>query len=187
MSLLMVVKIFIFMVGSGAILLLSRNALKVPGSHGIFRMLTWESILILILLNLGYWFYQPFSPHQIVSWVLLIFSLVLVIQGVKLLKRIGKPDEGREDPSLVSIEKTTELVTEGLYAHIRHPLYSSLLFLAWGAFFKQPSWAGGCLAAVASGFLFMTAKIEEVENIAYFGEAYQEYMKRTRMFVPYLF
>jgi protein-S-isoprenylcysteine O-methyltransferase Ste14 len=100
---------------------------------------------------------------------------------------IGKPDERRVDTSLVAIEKTTELVTEGMYAYIRHPLYSSLLFLACGAFFKRPSWAGGCIAAVASGFLYMTAKVEEAENIAYFGETYEEYMKRTRMFLPFLF
>ena len=72
---------------------------------------------------------------------------------------LGKPDSERHDPSLLEIEKTTELVTVGAYRYIRHPLYSSLLFLAWGAFFKHPAWVGICLAVMATFFLTMTAKI----------------------------
>jgi protein-S-isoprenylcysteine O-methyltransferase Ste14 len=187
MSKVLVGKLIVFFVVTTVILWFSRKALMVQGSHGIYRSLAWESILILILLNLETWFREPFSPRQVISWILLVLSLVLVIQGVRLLKVIGKPDERREDASLVAIEKTTELVTEGVYTYIRHPLYSSLLFLTWGAFFKQPSLASGCMGVVASGFLYMTAKVEEAENITYFGEAYQEYMKRTRMFLPFLF
>jgi protein-S-isoprenylcysteine O-methyltransferase Ste14 len=183
----LVSKLVLFFVVTTVILLVSRKALMIQDSHGVYRFLAWESILILILLNLEAWFSKPFSTHQFISWIFLVISLVLFIQGVRLLKMIGKPNESREDTSLVGIEKTTELVTEGLYAYIRHPLYSSLLFLAWGTFFKQPSWAGGCIAAVATGFLYMTAKVEEAENITYFGDSYIEYMRRTRMFLPFLF
>jgi protein-S-isoprenylcysteine O-methyltransferase Ste14 len=35
-------------------------------------------------------------------------------------------------------------------------------------------------------FLVATARVEEAENLRFFGEEYQEYMKRTKMFVPYL-
>jgi protein-S-isoprenylcysteine O-methyltransferase Ste14 len=79
------------------------------------------------------------------------------------------------------------LVVEGAYRYIRHPLYSSLLFLGWGIFFKDLSWAGLALAAGATFFLAMTARAEEGENIRFFGPAYQEYMQRSRMFIPFLF
>jgi protein-S-isoprenylcysteine O-methyltransferase Ste14 len=88
---------------------------------------------------------------------------------------------------LIGIEKTTRLVTSGPYRYIRHPFYSSLLFLAIGAFFKQPSWLGGILSVLALFMLIATAKIEERENIAYFGEEYRTYMKQTKMFVPFIF
>jgi protein-S-isoprenylcysteine O-methyltransferase Ste14 len=88
---------------------------------------------------------------------------------------------------LVAFEKTTALVTTGAYSYIRHPLYSSLLFLAWGIFFKDPSWLGGLLALGATLFLVATARVEEAENLRFFGEAYREYMKQTGMFVPFLF
>jgi protein-S-isoprenylcysteine O-methyltransferase Ste14 len=88
---------------------------------------------------------------------------------------------------LFGIEKTTELVIAGAYRYIRHPLYGSLLFLAWGGFFKHPSWVGGTLAVIATFFLTVTAKIEEAENIGFFGAAYQSYMKQTKMFIPFVF
>ena len=67
------------------------------------------------------------------------------------------------------------------------PLYSSLLFLAWGIFFKRFSPFGLVLAIAATILLFITARMEERENITFFGEEYQEYMKKTKMFEPCIF
>jgi protein-S-isoprenylcysteine O-methyltransferase Ste14 len=87
----------------------------------------------------------------------------------------------------VSIEKTTQLVMAGIYRYIRHPICSSLLFLAWGVCFKHPAWLPLGLAVIATCCLIMTARKEEAENLRYFGTSYQDYMKRTKMFVPFLF
>jgi protein-S-isoprenylcysteine O-methyltransferase Ste14 len=100
---------------------------------------------------------------------------------------VGKPDSKRDDPSLLGMEKTTELVKVGAYRYIRHPLYSSLLFLSWGVFFKNPSWVAVFLAVISTFALTMTARMEETENVHFFGLAYQDYMKQTRMFIPFLF
>jgi protein-S-isoprenylcysteine O-methyltransferase Ste14 len=180
-------KLIVFMVASVGLAWVSRTSLRDFRSHGFYRFFAWGAILALVLLNLNYWFYEPFSIHQIVSWLLLIISLFLVIHGFQLLRMVGKPDSKRNDPSLVGIEKTTELVTVGAYRYIRHPLYSSLLFGAWGVFFKRPSWLGGGLAVIATVFLVATSKVEEAENIRFFGTAYQNYMKQTKMFIPFLF
>jgi protein-S-isoprenylcysteine O-methyltransferase Ste14 len=88
---------------------------------------------------------------------------------------------------LMGIEKTTQLVTSGVYGYIRHPLYCSLMLLAWGAFLKHFSWIGSGLVLAATVFLVVTAKAEEIENIDYFGASYREYMEHTRMFIPFLF
>jgi protein-S-isoprenylcysteine O-methyltransferase Ste14 len=42
------------------------------------------------------------------------------------------------------------------------------------------------LAVTLSVFLTATAKVEEVENLWKFGDGYAAYMKKTRMFVPFL-
>ncbi len=113
-------------------------------------------------------------------------SLLFLWQGLSLILRVGKPSTDREDETLLRFEKTSVLVTEGLYRYIRHPLYGSLLFLAWGAFLKHPDWYSECLVVVATIFLIATAKAEETECIRHFGSPYVEYMSRTKMFVPYL-
>jgi protein-S-isoprenylcysteine O-methyltransferase Ste14 len=153
--------------------------LRNPRSHGFYRLFAFESILILIVLNLDNWISDPFSVHQIVSWLLLLCSIVLAAQGFYLLHTVGRPRSG--------IENTTTLVIVGAYKYIRHPLYSSLLFLAWGVFFKDMSLLGGILVLVATAFLIATAKSEEVENIQKFGAEYAAYMKTTKMFIPFLF
>jgi protein-S-isoprenylcysteine O-methyltransferase Ste14 len=139
------------------------------------------------LANLEFWFHDPFRIQQLVSWFLLCVSLIAVICGVYYLRIIGKPNLKRSDPTLIGIEKTTQLVTEGVYRYIRHPMYSSLLFLAWGAFLKHISWVSILSTSLATLFLIATAKREEIENIRFFGSDYQGYMKRTRMFIPFLF
>jgi protein-S-isoprenylcysteine O-methyltransferase Ste14 len=169
------------------IIYVSRKSLFRPHSHGFARFFAWESILALVLLNALHWFESPFSPAQLISWLFLIISIFLVAHGVHLLRVVGKPDKNRSDPALLELERTSTLVTTGVYKYIRHPLYSSLLFLAWGAFLKDPAWIGLCLVLFSSLFLFFTAKNDESECLDHFGKEYQVYMQRTKRFVPFLF
>lgn len=181
------IKVSIFVVVSAAIIWISRKSLAKPRSHGFFRFFAFESILVLLLFNIDYWFVEPLSEVHILSWILLICSAYTVIHGTVQLKRVGRPNKSRTDPELIGIEKTTELVTSGIYKYIRHPMYASLLFLAWGTLLKRADFYLILLAILASIMLYLTARAEEKENIAFFGEAYRDYMKRTRMFIPYLF
>jgi protein-S-isoprenylcysteine O-methyltransferase Ste14 len=180
------IKLIVFAVATAGLAWVSRSSLRNFRSHGFFRFFAWEAILALILFNINYWFVKPFSIHQVVSWSLLLLCSYLVIHGALLLRTAGKPDRRRNDSSLIGIEKTTELVTVGAYRYIRHPVYCSLLCLGWGVFFKHPSWFGISLVAITTIFLTMTAKMEDAENLRFFGEAYQSYMERTKMFIPFL-
>jgi len=180
------IKILIFVAGTLAIVWASRSALRDVRSHGFYRFFAWELILILFVLNVNYWIVDPFSLRQIMAWALLIISLFLILQAVQLFHRKGNIDRERQDSRLVGIEKTTALVKSGVYRYIRHPFYSSLLFLVWGIFLKHISWLGALLGMTVTIFLILTAKREEVENIEFFGEEYQAYMQDTKMFFPYI-
>jgi protein-S-isoprenylcysteine O-methyltransferase Ste14 len=181
------VPVLVFLIGSAVLFFISRPSLRQPHSHGYYRFLAWEPILALVAVNLWNWFAQPASWHQVISWLLLSISLFLVVHGVHLLRSMGRPDSQRQDAELLAFEKTTRLVTRGAYRYIRHPLYSSLLFLAWGAAFKEITILNLFLAADATYFLVATARAEELENVRFFGPAYSEYMQQTKMFIPYLF
>jgi len=184
-------KVIIFVALSAGLAYVSRASLSAPRSHGFYRFFAWEFILVLVLLNFHnfqQWFHDPLSIRQLVSWFLLVATLVPGLWGVHLLRTLGRPaTQQREDVPLVGIEKTTQLVTTGAFKYIRHPLYSSLFLLAWGVFFKDPSWVGGSLALGATALLLATAKVEEAENVRYFGAAYRAYMSQTKMFIPFLF
>ncbi|MBI5430449.1 MAG: isoprenylcysteine carboxylmethyltransferase family protein [Nitrosomonadales bacterium] len=143
-------------------------------------------MLGLFVLNMQVWNATPNSTYQIISGLLFFVSLLLVLSGVGLLQLSGQPGPERNDATLFGFEKTTTLVTTGVYRHVRHPIYGSLLFLCWGFFFKQPSLTGGVLATIACGFIVAATRAEEIENIGYFGEQYREYMQRTKMFVPFI-
>jgi protein-S-isoprenylcysteine O-methyltransferase Ste14 len=176
-----------FIVLSIPILVISRASLRRPGSHGFYRFFAWEFILALIILQIPAWFRDPFSWRQIISWMLLFASLAPLAFGVRMMVSRGKPAAAREgEPELLAFEKTTRLVTDGIFHYIRHPLYSSLLFLTWGAYFKDSGLWGLLLAAGATAFLILTARADEAECLRFFGEDYREYMKRTKMFVPFV-
>jgi protein-S-isoprenylcysteine O-methyltransferase Ste14 len=179
-------KVITFVLATIGIIWVSRSSLRTVQYHGFYRFFAWETILILFLMNMNYWFVDPFSLRQIFSWLFLIASIVLIYQGVQLFRKQGELDQDRNDPALVGIEKTTELVTTGLYRYIRHPFYGSLLFLGWGILLKKVGWIALVLALINTILLIITAKKEEKENIEYFGETYQEYMKQTKMFVPFI-
>jgi len=124
--------------------------------------------------------------HQIFSWFLLIYSIYPVVAGTIQLKKAGKPVESRDGKSLYAFEKTSELVDTGIFKHIRHPLYSSLIFLTWGIFLKNVTLTLFIVALISTAFLYLTAISDEKECIRYFGDKYLEYRKHTKMFVPWV-
>jgi protein-S-isoprenylcysteine O-methyltransferase Ste14 len=181
-------KTLLFTLGSLILVFISRASLKQPRSHGFYRFFAWEAILALFLLNVNFWFRDPFAWNQLIAWTALLASLIPLGLGIHSLKKRGRPTVTREaDLALLAFEKTTNLVTTGIYRYIRHPLYSSLLLLAWGIFFKAPSLVGGGLVIAATIFLSYTAKADERECIQFFGEEYLGYMGKTKRFIPFLF
>jgi protein-S-isoprenylcysteine O-methyltransferase Ste14 len=104
----------------------------------------------------------------------------MAVHGFYVLGTLGKTKN-------YNIEETSTLVKVGAYQYIRHPLYGSIFFMAWGVFFKDPSLLGIILVVVIMAFITAAAKVEEGENQRKFGAEYAEYMKGTKMFIPFFF
>jgi len=153
-------------------------SIKFKRYHGIARFFAFESIFILVLLNHKVWVTNPFSVPQIISWILLTLSAYIVIDGYLLLKRKGKPDS--------NFENTSQLVTSGVYGYIRHPLYLSVFLLGTGVMLKDMGKFQLILGFINLIAVWVTASIEENEMISKFGNEYREYMKKTKMFIPYV-
>ncbi|HUS86126.1 MAG TPA: isoprenylcysteine carboxylmethyltransferase family protein [Bacteroidales bacterium] len=130
-------------------------------------------------MNYSVWFKEPFRIIQIFSWIFLILSIWVAGYGFFMLKFRGKPDG--------TFENTTELIKTGIYKYIRHPLYLSLFLVGLGAYLKDTATCQTILLAINVVSIFVTARIEESEMILKFGREYEDYMKRSKMFIPYIF
>lgn len=180
------IRVAAFALLSMPVVWVSRRSLRHPSSHGFSRFFAFEAILALLVLNAPHWLADPFGALQLASWLLLSASLVSVAWGFRLLRRQGDFSPAAESATTFGWENTGRLVTTGIYRYIRHPMYASLLFLAWGAVLKSVAVGPLLLGAAATVALFATAKAEEAENVVRFGEEYRDYMARTRRFVPFL-
>ena len=179
-------KVILFIALSLPVIYLSKRSLFDIKSHGFPRFFSWECIMALFVANYKFWFVEPLSVHQVISWLLLVVSAYMVVAGTLLLNRARKPGVVRVDEKLFKFEKTTELVTTGIFKYIRHPLYSSLIFLTWGIYFKHPTVIMSFVALLSSVLLWFTSSGDEKECIAYFGDSYREYMTVTKRFIPFI-
>ncbi|HVN14617.1 MAG TPA: hypothetical protein VMT73_02665, partial [Anaerolineales bacterium] len=114
------IQVAVLIITSILLIAISWKSLRKPNSHGFYRFFVWEAIAALVVINAPVWFKSPASWNQIISWILLIACFVPLGFGVQSLRTQGKPTEQRAgDSSLMSFEKTTQLVTSGIYHYIR--------------------------------------------------------------------
>lgn len=88
----------------------------------------------------------------------------------------------------LEVREGHKLVNHGLYAHIRHPMYTS--FFLWGIAqaLLISDWIAG-FAGLASVLVLYLSRINNEEDMmrSQFGSAYDEYCKKTTRLVPRLF
>ena len=78
----------------------------------------------------------------------------------------------------------TKLVTHGLFAIVRNPIYTSVLLALAAVFLVTPS-AWTASGALFGGFLVaLQARLEEAHLLAMHGDAYRSYARRTGRFLP---
>jgi protein-S-isoprenylcysteine O-methyltransferase Ste14 len=79
------------------------------------------------------------------------------------------------------------LVKDGLYKHIRHPLYLAETIRNFGFVIIFSSIYGILLIAVATVFIAFRIRMEERMLIQVFGDEYKEYQKNTNRIIPYIY
>jgi protein-S-isoprenylcysteine O-methyltransferase Ste14 len=139
---------------------------------------------VVILLQLAGLSILPISGNiLLLQWI----GLVLVVAGTRICivarKQIGANwVHGAE----YQIKKKQELVTTGIYAYIRHPIYAGVFLMYIGSELVSGSYL--VISFLAFFFIFsVQAKREEKILLAHFGEQYRGYMKKTKMLIPFVF
>lgn len=175
----------IFLIVSSLLIFVCRHQLLNPRCHGFYRFFAFEGILALALLNIQLDGRDFLSPLRLISGALMLGSLAVVIISLRQLTHAGQLQRNNT-PENFTFENTLQLVTDGVYRYVRHPMYTSLLLLGWGLFFQAPSLLGAAIATEISLFLICTIQAEEAENRQFFGSEYQRYQQSNKMLIPFL-
>ena len=97
-------------------------------------------------------------------------------------------DLGRFWSVTLTIRQTHELVTTGVYRHVRHPMYAAFFLWAVAQALLLPNWIAGPAGLVGFGTLFgLRVRREERMMEATFGDAYRAYAARTWRMIPGVF
>lgn len=116
------------------------------------------------------------------------FSVVaVVLMGVSLwLFYLAHAQLGRNWSPSLEIRQEHSLVTTGVYARIRHPMYSSIWLFALAQPMLVQNWMVGALAVPGFALLyFFRVNEEERLMLDTFGEEYRAYMARTGRLWPH--
>lgn len=125
----------------------------------------------------------PFTYNvffQLVGFIILILGICTCV--------IARKELGTNwaDSAEYQIKAKHVLITSGVYRYIRHPIYTGLFLAYTGGEIVAQSY----LFLIAIVFFFLRgslwAKREEKILGKHFGDAYILYMKRTKMFIPYI-
>jgi protein-S-isoprenylcysteine O-methyltransferase Ste14 len=109
------------------------------------------------------------------GFILFLLGLGLAVWArIYLGKNWGMPMTQKQDP---------ELVTDGPYRYIRHPIYSGILLMALGsAIDVNIYWL--LVFIVAAVFFVYSAVAEERLMMRQFPKVYPAYKRKTKMLIP---
>src|SRR5689334_10060218 len=110
------------------------------------------------------------SAARIAGGVLSAAGLLLMFAALVSLRRaVQIAPEPRAD---------AELVTSGVYASFRHPIYTAIVAIVLGLFLRQPTMAVAAASAVVIIFLALKVRFEEARLAARYP-TYSAYKRRT--------
>ncbi|HET8858450.1 isoprenylcysteine carboxylmethyltransferase family protein [Marivirga sp.] len=112
-------------------------------------------------------------------------GLIIATFGFLLAKLAFRPVSFSEFMG-IKTEQNQNLITSGVYARMRHPLYTALILGVFGFVIFSPTYTNLVHALCILIYLFTGIHYEERRLIARFGKEYTAYKKQTPMILPTL-
>jgi len=156
------------------------------GKETYSRIFTWSSILTFLVafLTVDYriWL-RPLFDIGSIDWCLAVVAVSLIVIGLVVAVRASSVISVSTVADMQS-DRQPELVTDGIYARIRHPLYLAtvLIFLSLIPLYIEPHVAVFALAM--SAYTVVGAYLEERKLVNVYGLAYIEYRQRAGFILP---
>jgi protein-S-isoprenylcysteine O-methyltransferase Ste14 len=126
-----------------------------------------------------------FADHEL-SPVALGAGVLVMLLSLWLFHR-SHADLGRNWSMTLAIRDGHELVTGGVYARIRHPMYTALFLYGFAQALVLANWVAG-LSFLAAFTLMFAARLRREERmmVEKFGDGYEDYRRRTKRLVPFV-
>lgn len=116
---------------------------------------------------------------QLIVWLAAIATLTAFAMTTRCWLRMGKNWSMAVRP-----DKETELITDGMFAAVRHPIYTFSLLLMTGTLIVNCSWLMLLVASIHCTMLVIKSWSEEQYLAQVHGQQYHDYLKRTNRFIP---
>jgi protein-S-isoprenylcysteine O-methyltransferase Ste14 len=95
---------------------------------------------------------------------------------------------GRNWSVSLDVRERHTLVTDGVYRHVRHPMYTAFWLLAVAQALLLPNWIVGPAGIIGFGTLFfLRVGREERMMLDAFGDDYRAYMARSARVIPWVY
>lgn len=123
----------------------------------------------------------PFRPAQ--AWLGVVVALAALV-----MFRLTHKALGRNWSVSLDVRERHTLVTDGVYRHVRHPMYTAFWLLAVAQALLLPNWITGPAGLVGFGTLFfLRVGREEQMMLDAFGDDYRAYMARSARVIPWVY
>jgi protein-S-isoprenylcysteine O-methyltransferase Ste14 len=119
------------------------------------------------------------SVQSIAGLALICFGLGLLFVAAGTLRRSYS--------STLVVREGHELVTHGVYRHIRHPIYLGALMVCLGIPVYTSSLPGLLIMSLLIPLILNRIRIEERMLVEHFGKEYRAYQTATRTLIPFVY
>jgi protein-S-isoprenylcysteine O-methyltransferase Ste14 len=94
---------------------------------------------------------------------------------------------GRSYSSTLITREDHRLITHGMYAYVRHPIYLGVCIASTGIAIFTSSLLGLVVLWSTIPFIFRRIRMEESMLVDEFGKEYEAYRGRTKKLVPFVY
>ena len=133
-------------------------------------------ILQFMLLALIFWLpdFAAFPASAIGTVLKYLGFALLIAAGLNLGRNLTPLPKPKDD---------AQLVTTGIFAWMRHPIYTALMLLTFGASLERGSWIALILSICLAVLLEFKSRREEAWLLEQFS-GYAAYRSRVKKFIP---
>jgi len=152
-------------------------------SYNVFSVASFFPVMLMLMTFPDRMLYSIPAPWSYLTSIMQGLAVFALIAGVMQTGPMEFAGLAQLSPYYID-SKPVRLVTAGLYAYIRHPLYTAGLVFIW--FSAEMSFNRLVLWVIFSIYILIGAYFEERKLLGDFGVEYADYKSRTPMFIPNL-